>query len=370
MTSLSGEELFKKGLEAFEKKDYKNDHKYYYQARKLNHYKSIHYLATMYRDGLGVEVDKIKATRYYKIAAKGGNASSYIRLANRYLKGDGIDKDYKKAYKCFKKASDLGIKEGNEGIQSLKKLGFNPVNSIGPSKKIIETIKNLRKQNNSNSKLDIKNLIKDQLNSIKKRIQNNLKNKIPKRPPPRKKIQGKPPSSARRTQKLPKYPKNQIIIPNMNMDGIITKDDELFLDQLADLFEQDSYYNNNFSDLIEDIPSLMSQTVETFQYEYTNYLNYMVDNGYYNSKGEIEYDPNQSYDNSFYEDPSLQPIYDGNDNYDYGGGGNYDYGGGGNYDYGGGGNYDYGGGGNYDYGGGGNYDYGGGGGFDYGGGCE
>jgi len=87
------------------------------------------YMAGLYKNGKGVEVDSEKAFRYYNKSAELGLSNAYTALASYYLDGvDGQNIDHKKAMSMFKRAADLGEPNSYAGI------GLMYMNGMGVDK--------------------------------------------------------------------------------------------------------------------------------------------------------------------------------------------------------------------------------------------
>ena len=58
-------------------------------------------LGDLYRDGLGVEQDYLKARKYYGLALKQNSPTSYLRIGDLYKNGQGVKQNYLKAKKYY-----------------------------------------------------------------------------------------------------------------------------------------------------------------------------------------------------------------------------------------------------------------------------
>jgi TPR repeat protein/serine/threonine protein kinase len=66
-------------------------------------------LASLYRQGLGVEKDASKAAPWYQKAANQGLAAAQNNLGVLYQNGNGVEKDLTKAAELYRKAADQGF---------------------------------------------------------------------------------------------------------------------------------------------------------------------------------------------------------------------------------------------------------------------
>jgi TPR repeat protein len=75
-------------------------------------------LASLYRQGLGVEKDVSKAAQWYQKAANQGLAAAQNNLGVLYQNGNGVEKDLTKAAELYRKAADQGFAgaQNNLGI--------------------------------------------------------------------------------------------------------------------------------------------------------------------------------------------------------------------------------------------------------------
>ena len=62
-------------------------------------------LGSMYYNGVGVEIDYVKAKELYEKAASLNNSRAFHNLGKIYFFGNGVPKDYVKAKELFEKAS-------------------------------------------------------------------------------------------------------------------------------------------------------------------------------------------------------------------------------------------------------------------------
>ena len=97
-----------KGIQALIEKDY--DKALYY----LSFYavqgddKAQYNLGIMYRDGVGVEINKQEALGWLILSADQNNMLAQYALGLAYLKGEGVTVNYKAALRQFKKAAYQG----------------------------------------------------------------------------------------------------------------------------------------------------------------------------------------------------------------------------------------------------------------------
>ncbi len=103
-------ELYRKGRNAFENRDYKTAYDLNLKNAKrlgINADFSMYLLGRMYEGGLYLEQDNEKALAWYKKSAENGGASAYFRLGELYSEGKIVTKDYKKAIILYTKAAEM-----------------------------------------------------------------------------------------------------------------------------------------------------------------------------------------------------------------------------------------------------------------------
>ena len=80
---------------------------------------SNYYLGYMYENGIGTNIDYIKAYRYYKKASDSGNSKALYELGEMFLKAEGVNRSLRDAEKYFLESYEKG---NSIAIVSLAKL--------------------------------------------------------------------------------------------------------------------------------------------------------------------------------------------------------------------------------------------------------
>lgn len=96
-------------------------------------------LGRIYNEGLGVEVDNLKALEFFEEAAKQGDADAQNIVGNNYLNADYIEKDPQKAFKYYQMAAAQGHLEG------MANLGYCYQEGIGTDANYLSAEEWLRK---------------------------------------------------------------------------------------------------------------------------------------------------------------------------------------------------------------------------------
>lgn len=160
--AVSANEVFDKGLKAYNSKDYamalsiwkplaeqgnahaqyslgimyangqgitKNEAeavKWYRKAADQGDAHAQHNLGFMYVNGLGVPKNETEAVKWYHLAADQGHAKAQCNLGTMYANGYGVPKDEAEAMKWWRKAADQGSAEAqfNLGVMYDKGLGI------------------------------------------------------------------------------------------------------------------------------------------------------------------------------------------------------------------------------------------------------
>ena len=108
-----GDELYERGREAFNRKDYGKAFELFSQSAELGNALGINALGAMYFDGYGVEQDTAKAADCFTKAGEAGNTDGWYNLGHMYITGaEGIEPDYAKSLEYFTKAADQGNEKG------------------------------------------------------------------------------------------------------------------------------------------------------------------------------------------------------------------------------------------------------------------
>ena len=93
---------------ALQNKDYDNALFYLSNEANLGDDKAQNNLGIMYKNGLGVPVDKNEAFAWLFLSEEQGNTLANYALGHAYYKGEGITLNYQLAFKAYKTAVLLG----------------------------------------------------------------------------------------------------------------------------------------------------------------------------------------------------------------------------------------------------------------------
>lgn len=109
---------FEDAVKAYEAGDYKKAHDEWLPLAEDKDPAAMRNLGHLYRRGLGVEQDFVKALDWYKRAAEMGFDRAQANVGTMYLKGQGVAQDYVKAAEWFTKAARNGhmIAQYNLGV--------------------------------------------------------------------------------------------------------------------------------------------------------------------------------------------------------------------------------------------------------------
>ena len=106
---LSAEEMYLKGREYYDKKDYKQAFEWYKKAAEYGHAPAQYHLGLCFEFGAGIEQNYTKAVEWYKKAAEQGNKFAQNSLGECYYYGKGVEPNYTKAVEWYKKAAEQGV---------------------------------------------------------------------------------------------------------------------------------------------------------------------------------------------------------------------------------------------------------------------
>lgn len=105
---LSAEEMYRRGITAYEAKRYDEAVDWYRKAAEQGHDGAQNNLGYLYHNGEGVTQDFAEAMKWYRKAAEHGNADAQNSLGIRYYNGDGVKQDFAEAVKWWRKAAEQG----------------------------------------------------------------------------------------------------------------------------------------------------------------------------------------------------------------------------------------------------------------------
>ena len=102
------------GLDLLGKGQYQQAFQLIKASAEKGEVKSKYILSTMYRRGLGVEVDEYKGFDWCEKAAKEGHLEAQFQLGLMYLEGEGVSEDETKAQNWLWEAADRGYPQASE----------------------------------------------------------------------------------------------------------------------------------------------------------------------------------------------------------------------------------------------------------------
>jgi TPR repeat protein len=105
---------FEDGMLAYEKGDYRQAFREFFEAAQQGQVAAQHNLGVLYETGRGVAQDYAEAARWYRKAADQGNSASQYNLGVMYANGTGVAKDEVEAVRWFRKAADQGSAEATQ----------------------------------------------------------------------------------------------------------------------------------------------------------------------------------------------------------------------------------------------------------------
>ena len=131
---LAEENLYDRGKELVEQKEYQKALKAFELAAKSGNLDALTALGVMYIGGIGVEQNNLKGYDYIKRAADKSDPKAQYTLGALYYLGAGVEKDYKKAFNWLNLASEqnyidakynLGVMyEFGEGVEKSYKKAY------------------------------------------------------------------------------------------------------------------------------------------------------------------------------------------------------------------------------------------------------
>ncbi len=130
--TLSLEEKFQDGLNAYEKGDYKTALAIFEDLALREDANAQYTLGFMYGNGIGVKQDYTKAKEWYEKVASKGDAEAQYNLGLMYYNGEGVKQDYTKAIEWYEKAASQGYVKAQNNLGVMYENG----NGVKQDKKI------------------------------------------------------------------------------------------------------------------------------------------------------------------------------------------------------------------------------------------
>ena len=118
------EQICNKGLEFYDKKDYKRAYPFLLEAAEKGYAYAQFLIGRIYEAGYGVEKNYEIAMIWYLKAAEQGNAKAQNNIGAMYFDGTGVDKDYNKAFEWYLKAANTGNSLGQLNVGSMYFFGY------------------------------------------------------------------------------------------------------------------------------------------------------------------------------------------------------------------------------------------------------
>ncbi|MDA0786518.1 MAG: tetratricopeptide repeat protein [Proteobacteria bacterium] len=104
-------EAFKRGYEAYYRREYEKAAAIWSQLADEGHVKSMNNIGTMYAQGKGVSRNYSLAAFYYRRAAAQNDARAAYNLAIAYEHGRGVEQSDAEAVSWYRKAAERGLVE-------------------------------------------------------------------------------------------------------------------------------------------------------------------------------------------------------------------------------------------------------------------
>ncbi len=121
METIMSETELKRGLEVYNKKDYKEAFAIFQPVAEQGNALAQAYLGAMYDNGNGVPQNYGEAAKWYRKAAIQGEANAQLNLGMMYIQGHGVPQYNDYAYMWLSLAKTNGVEEAQEVIKILTK---------------------------------------------------------------------------------------------------------------------------------------------------------------------------------------------------------------------------------------------------------
>ena len=116
---LSAEEMYIKGKEYYNNKDYFEAIKLFRNSAELGNAAGQNSLGVMFREGSGVSRDYSEAIKWFRKSAEQGNAKGQGNLGWMYHNGYGVSQDYSEAVKWYRKSAEQGNENAKNNLRIL-----------------------------------------------------------------------------------------------------------------------------------------------------------------------------------------------------------------------------------------------------------
>ena len=120
-TAHTPQDMYRKGAEYYQAKDYKSAKYWYEQAALQGNASAQNNLGAMLANAEGGKRDPKKALVWYSKSAKQCNSTAQLNLGLSYLYGQGIKKNIEQARQWIQKAADNGHEKAREVMLALNK---------------------------------------------------------------------------------------------------------------------------------------------------------------------------------------------------------------------------------------------------------
>ena len=98
-------------VQAFNKADYQTAYPELLALSEEGNPVANYYMGRIYKDGLSVPADSVKAIRYFELADKALNPDAAVELGKMIIAGEGVEKNVDLGMQYLKKAAYAGSKD-------------------------------------------------------------------------------------------------------------------------------------------------------------------------------------------------------------------------------------------------------------------
>ena len=120
---LAEENLYDRGKELVEQKEYQKAFKAFELATKAGNLDALTALGVMHIGGIGVEQNNLKGYQYIREAADKSDPKAQYTLGALYYLGAGVEKDYKKAFNWLNLASEQNYIDAKYNLAVMYEFG-------------------------------------------------------------------------------------------------------------------------------------------------------------------------------------------------------------------------------------------------------
>ena len=133
--SMSAEEMYRKGKEYLDAKNYTEAIKYFRKSAEQGNSEGQNALGFMYfQDGYGVQQDYAESVKWFRKSAEQGDSRGQCNLGLMYRNGYGVPQDNAEAVKWYRKSAEQGNATGQFNLGLMYQYGYGVHKSMSKAR--------------------------------------------------------------------------------------------------------------------------------------------------------------------------------------------------------------------------------------------